>query len=149
MSVLNVGQMTLDLSADQVRVLLGGLDFLRYLDVLPQMRLVAVCRQCVRADGVGNVVATVDTIHPRIFVSCAHRSGQVSTKKPLELTKLLDALGWTLSCAACRERVHGDNDPAGTVFRVDCPCTSRVFRLPVAVSPTATVGEAPVAGVGR
>lgn len=129
--LISPARQTIQMTADQVRGLLGGRDFLTALARLADIRVEAVCLRCVAAGGSGTVSASPDPVHPRTFVMCACRSGQVKTKKPLDLTKLLDALGWTLRCPSCTERVTGDNDPSGTRFTVTCSCTTREFRLPV------------------
>ena len=137
-------QRVVPMTADQTRWLLGGRDFLHAVDQLAAIKVVAVCQWCLRADGRGDVVATPDPMHHRVFVSCAHRSGQVKTTAPLDLTQLLDALGWTLRCTDCDEKVWGDNSLTDTTLEVRCPCTIRRLVLP----PTPAVGAAQVAGLG-
>jgi hypothetical protein len=131
--LIDPARRTIVMTADQVRGLLGGRDFLSNLAHLSEIGCVAVCRVCLAAGGSGAVTASSDPIHPRFFVMCAHRSGQVSAKTPLDLTKLLDALCWTIQCSACQARVVGDNDPAASRYTITCPCTIREFRFPVAL----------------
>ena len=123
---------------EAVRGLLGGRDFLASLPALAIIRVIPRCVTCLGAGSDGAVVVTPDTVHPRTFVSCAHRSGHVKTATPLDLTKLLDALGWKLYCADCGGSVWGENDPQATTLCVTCACTTRVMGNPVApASPTA------------
>ena len=124
----------LTLTADQVRWFLGGRDFLDAVARLSEVQCVAHCRRCLAAGGSGAVTATRDPVHPRYFVMCACRSGQVSQKAPLDLTKLLDALGWTIDCPHCQHPVWGDNDWNGPAFTIACGCTTRRFTRPVATA---------------
>ena len=137
------------LTADQVRWFLGGRDFLDAVARLSEVQCVAHCRRCLAAGGSGAVTATRDPVHPRTFVMCACRSGQVSRKAPLDLTQLLDTLGWTIDCPHCHQGVWGDNAWTETSVTITCGCTTRRFSLPVAATDPPAPGVSPLASVGR
>ena len=115
----------LPLSGAHVRMLNDGGFFLRYLDALStEARIIPKCLTC---GGPARVWADDQSAK----VHCACRSGRVKTDQVLSLPALLRTLEWNLYCRDCGVVIQGENDPQGTVFTVRCPCTTRIYRMPV------------------
>jgi hypothetical protein len=115
-----------------VKWLNDGESFLVHLADLAAVSLRAECLRCVAHDVADSVRATPDPDHGLVHVACGCRAGKVNIEKPLDVSQLLQALGWRLVCTSCGEPVWGNNDRHADAFTVDCPCTSRVYRVAVA-----------------
>jgi hypothetical protein len=127
--ITHANQQTLDLPVGAVRWFIDGVALLHHLNDLRTVRVKVVCEGC--GD---DAVARTREIQGDVFVACGHRpsGGRVSVGQGLEVEPLLLALGWGFRCTACDARLTGDNDRTATVFTITCPCTRRVYRLPVA-----------------
>ena len=131
--ILNpAGQKTVVLQGRHLKWLNDGASFLAHLSDLAGIGLVPVCRLCVAGgdDRPVRALPLADGVH--MDVACGHRAGTVKTDGALDVSPLLEALGWTLLCADCGEQVRGDNAVTAARFTVDCACTTRVYQLAVA-----------------
>ena len=130
----------LNLTSSTIRALSQGAYFLAHgRELLAAVALEPYCLQCSRLGLDAKVLLAPDSIIANW--TCGHTAGWVDRKKSIAFTELLFALGWGVRCTACKENATGDNDASDPLFKVLCPCTSRVMANPLVKTPVATVGH--------
>lgn len=128
-AILNPARVTIPMQGRHLRWLNDGRAFLAHLGDLAQIHVAAVCVRCLSAHA--SVIGGDGPPRKALF-SCTCHAGEVRMDQELDITPLLSSLGWALVCTTCGEPVEGGNDPLGTRFTVECPCTTREYRVALA-----------------